>query len=185
MTHIIYIPGFGDHFDLLRRLVLKRWRSADVRVTFVPMRWNNRQEAYEQRYERVAEAIGQAKGDEIVLVGESAGGAMAMFAFSRQLKQVSRVVTICGYNHGAAGVHQIHKRRHPAFYYMMPVVDEVVEHFSADARSRITTLYSARDRLVIPEHSRIGGANEVVLHTRGHSLNIARALLGRYPLDVK
>jgi pimeloyl-ACP methyl ester carboxylesterase len=178
MTHIIYISGFGEHFDFLRRLALRRWGSADTKVTFVPMRWNNRQETYEQRYERVAEAIEQAKGDEMVLVGESAGSAMAMLAFSRQLGQVSRVVTICGYNHGASDVHQIHKKTHPAFYDMMPVVDEVVEHFNADARSRITTLYSTRDRVVTPKHSRIDGANEVVLHTRGHSLNIARILLG-------
>lgn len=179
MKHIIYIPGFGEHFDPLRRLALRRWRNRDTEVTFVPMRWNNRQETYEEKYDRIAKIVEGVKEDEIVLVGESAGGAMAQLAFSRMLSEVSRVVTICGYNHGAADVHLIHKHTHPAFYNMMPVIDDIVKHLRKETRRRITTIYSSRDRVVTPEHSRIDGAEEIILHTPGHSMNIARTLLSR------
>lgn len=146
------------------------------------MRWNYDRETYEQKYERIAESIKAAEGDEIVLVGESAGGAMALFAFSRQLDHVSRVVTICGYNHGAADVHPYHKRAHPAFYQMMPLVDGIVDSLALENRQCIRTIYSSRDRLVTPQHSRIDGAKEKILNTPVHFFAITRVLLGRAPL---
>lgn len=177
MRHIVYIPGLGDHFDPLRRLVLCTWRRRDTRVTFVPMRWNDQDETYEAKYERIASATAQIKGEEIILVGESAGGAMALFAFARNLDHVHRLVTICGYNHGAANVHPSHRRKHPAFYHLMPVVDEVASSLSPQARRCITTIYSTRDTVVKPQYSSIEGASNLVLHTPGHLTSIARTLL--------
>lgn len=177
MKHYIYIPGLGDHFDPLRRLALQRWKIG-AKVTFVPMTWNDRAETYEQKYERISQAIDGAKSDEIILVGESAGGAMALLSYSRNIDRVSRVVTICGYNHGAESVHPYHKRAHPAFYSLMPVVDDIVAQLSAEACSRITTIYSTRDHVVTPQHSRVSGANEKVLHSPGHLTSISRVLMG-------
>lgn len=177
MRHIVYIPGFGDHFDALRRLALRRWQNSDTQVSFVPMRWNDRHETYGEKYSRIAKTLQEIEADELILVGESAGGAMALFAFSRNLKQIDRVVTICGYNHGAANVHQYHKQVHPAFYQLMPLVDQVVVDFAPADLQRITTLYSTRDRIVTSEHSRIAGTHEQILHTPGHFISIASCLL--------
>lgn len=185
MRHYIYIPGLGDHFDPLRRLVLRVWwRGRGVRVTFVPMRWANQQETFEEKYQRVAKAIERAAGNKITLVGESAGGAMTMLALSRHEKEVDAVITICGYNHDAKDVNPIHKIKHPAFYRLMPVVDKIVSKLSSQARQRITTIYSTGDVTVVPEHSRIEGTKAVILHTPGHFLNIGRMLLTRYPLKT-
>jgi len=184
VKHYIYIPGLGDHFDFLRKLILRIWwQNANTRVTFVPMRWADRHETYEAKYQRVAAAI-KAVDNKVILVGESAGGAMTMFALSRHPKEIDHVVTICGYNHDADAVHLEHKTRHPAFYRIMPAVDAIVVQLSKEERARITTIYSTKDTIVIPEHSRIEGAQATVLHTSGHLLNIARALLGRYPLKL-
>ena len=173
----MYIPGFGDHFDTLRRLALRSWRRSDTQVTFVPMRWSDRHETYDDKYARIAKAIEQIDADELILVGESAGGAMALFAFSRNLKRVDRVVTICGYNHGTADVHRYHQQVHPAFYRLMPAVDAIMADFTPADLQRITTLYSTRDHIVTPEHSRIDGAHEQILHTPGHFVTIASRLL--------
>ncbi len=177
MRHIVYIPGFGDHFDALRRLALRRWRRRDTQVTFVPMRWSDRHETYDDKYARIANAIGQIDADELILVGESAGGAMALFAFSRHLGRVDQVMTICGYNHGAADVHRYHQQAHPAFYQLMPLVDKIVANFAPIDLQRITTIYSPRDHIVTPEHSRISGAHQQILHTPGHFVSIASRLL--------
>jgi len=141
------------------------------------MRWNDQDETYESKYERIASAIEHIKGDEIILVGESAGGAMALFAFARNLDQVHRLVTICGYNHGAADVHPSHRRKHPAFYHLMPAADEIVSALSLQSRRSITTVYSTRDTVVAPQHSSIEGAAKIALHTPGHLTSIARTLL--------
>lgn len=179
VKHYIYIPGLGDRFDFLRKLVLRVWwQNSKTKVTFVPMRWADKHETYEAKYQRVAEAI-KAVNNKVVLVGESAGGAMAMFALSRHPKEIDHVVTICGYNHDADDVHLEHKTRHPAFYQIMPAVDAVVVQLSKKDRARITTIYSTKDTIVIPDHSRIEGAKAVVLHTPGHLSNIVRVLFAR------
>lgn len=184
MNHIVYLPGFGDKYDKLRRLALLRWEDDDTRVTFIPMNWKDTSETYEQKYQHVAKAIQDASSDKIILVGESAGGAMALFTFSRHQNNIHQVITICGYNHGAANVHPIHKMKRPAFYRLMPLVDKIVEKFDTETRHRITTIYSTRDHIVAPSHSHIEGAKEVVLHTPGHFVAIAQMLIKKIPLEL-
>lgn len=181
MNHVIYIPGIGDHYDWLRKLALKRWRNSDTNVTFVPMRWSNRHETYEQKYQRIRAVIEEANGSNITLVGESAGGAMALLTFSRSQAETNQVITICGYNHGAGDVHQYHKYRHPAFYRLMPLVDRTIEDLDSKARRRITTFYSLNDRTVTPSHTRIKEATEIVVHASGHFASIAHVLIRKIP----
>lgn len=177
MTYYLYIPGFNDRLDFLRRLALLRWKSRTSKATLVAMRWSDKSETCEQKYARIAEVIERATGDEIVLVGESAGGAMALLAFARNLERVSRVVTVCGYNHGSADIHAIHRQQKPAFYEASREAEKTIETFSPSARRRITTIYSTADKLVTPDHTRIDGAHEKVLHKNGHLLNIIWILM--------
>lgn len=178
MKHYIYIPGFGTWQDLLRRLALQRWRSKSSKVSFVPMRWLDRADTYEHKYARVIRAIELADGDEIILVGESAGGAMALGAFARDIERVDRVVTVCGYNHGSQDIGASYRRRSPAFYTAVQESEQSLTTFSPTVRNRITTIYSITDRTVTPSHSRIDGSLAVELSSGGHLLNIARVLRG-------
>lgn len=182
MTHYIYIPGFGDRFDVLRRLALRRQDVPGVQTTLVPMHWSDRAEVYEQKYERIARTISSSNSDEIVLVGESAGGAMALYAFSRQHTRVKYVTTLCGYNHGAEDIVQFQRRRHPAFYPLLLDLDEIVSNLPVPMRQRITTIYSLRDRVVEPRHSRIQGVRAVELSTPGHLFSIGYVLAKRTQL---
>jgi pimeloyl-ACP methyl ester carboxylesterase len=177
MTHYIYIPGLGDRLNFLRRLALLRWRNRSTRVVLVPMHWTNASEMYEQKYTRVADAIERLKGEKIILVGESAGGAMALLALSRHHRLVSEVVTLCGYNFGAENILPVRRHRNPALYPLLVKTDTVVSDISLQLRERITTVYSTRDRVVTPSHSKIDGAHKIIIHTPGHMMNIARLLL--------
>jgi pimeloyl-ACP methyl ester carboxylesterase len=140
------------------------------------MRWNDKSEIYEQKYARVARAIDSAKGDKIILVGESAGGAMALLAFSRNLTVVDSIVTICGYNQGASDIAPYRRHHNPALYPLLKSVDQIVPLLTARQRQLITTIVSSKDRTVTPEHSVIDKAQKVVLHTPGHMMTIVRVL---------
>jgi len=177
MTHYVYIPGFNDRFDFLRRLALLRWKSRTSNVSFVTMRWSNKTEGYEQKYARVHEAINRIHDGEIILVGESAGGAMALLGFAYNLESVSNVITICGYNHGSTDIHEAYRRNKPAFYDTSRDAETALETLSVDSRRRITTIYSLADRVVAPTHSRIDDAHQVILDTKGHLRSIIRVLL--------
>jgi predicted alpha/beta hydrolase family esterase len=176
MRHYIYIPGLGDQFTPLRCIALWRWKSRDERVVLVPMKWTDKAETYEQKYARVAREIERLKSKEIILVGESAGGAMALLAFSRHVGDVNSVVTICGYNTGAAGINP-GRRHNPALYPLLAKVDGIIPRLSPTLRQRIITIYSTKDNVVTPRHSRIEGARKLVLHTPGHMRNITHLLI--------
>jgi len=180
MKYYIYISGFGTWQDPLRRLALLSWKSRTSKVTFVPMRWTDEVETYQQKYTRVMNVVERASvEDEIILVGESAGGAMALAIFAQNLERVNSVVTICGYNHGSADVGTWYRRRSPAFYEAVQASEQLIAHFSPVALQRITTIYSTTDRTVTPTHSRIDGSQTVELQSGGHLLNIVQVLLKR------
>ncbi len=176
MIHYIYIPGLGDRFDFLRRIVLLRWRSHNSRVTLVPMRWADKSETYEQKYARIAKILQSIKDEKIVLVGESAGGPMVLLTFWRQPK-IHSVVTICGYNHGASDIHVVRRRHNPALYPLLLAVDEIVPQLPKEKRQCITTVYSTLDDVVAVKHSKINGTQKIVLHTPGHLLSIGYTLI--------
>lgn len=177
MIHYIYIPGFGGHFDNARQKALRRWSDDSTRVTFVPMCWNDRNESYQQKFERISEVIAATPDDEIRLIGESAGGAMAIYVFLRLRDRIKSTTTVCGYNHGAESIAASVRVHHPAFYALVCVVDAEVAELSAQDRQRITTLYSRQDHVVRAKRSRIDGTHYRVLLTPGHFLSIASVLL--------
>ena len=180
MVHYIYIPGFGDHFDFLRQLLLARWRTQDTAVHFVPMHWRDRTEAYGQKLERLRQIIEQiAPNEPIIIVGESAGGAMALYSLSQLPERINSVITICGYTKGAQDVSRYYRTHRPAFYPLVQGLDAL----QPDAK-RITTIYSVRDHVVTPKHTLIKGAHSIKLQTPGHLSNIARVLFTKLPLRV-
>lgn len=176
-THYIYVPGLGDRFDGLRRFALKRWNSNTTTATLVSMGWSNKSETAEQKYDRLKTVIQKSPCDRVVVVGESAGGPMALLALSRLPNKVHGVITICGYNHGSADVHEHHRRNSPAFFATVQMTEKLIDTFTSAVRRRITTVYSTKDRVVEPHHTKIHGAHKIELHTKGHFTNIARTLL--------
>lgn len=173
MTHYIYIHGFGGSYNWLRRLALRRWEKAGVRVTLVPMRWKNQVETFEQKYDRIVAEI--KPGEQTVLVGESAGGAMALFVYMRQSDVFHSVVTVCGYNHTAEDIWRQHRHAKPAFYPTVQAVDQSLSELAHP--ERLTTLYGKSDRVVAAKYSRVAGAREMQLPTRGHFVSIGYSLL--------
>ncbi len=178
MTHFIYIPGFGDRFNFLRRLALRRWEHQyGVKTTVVPMCWSDKNETYQQKYERVVAAINNATDGDVHVVGESAGGAMALYVLSQLPMRVTQVTTICGYNNNADVVIAYQRQRHPAFHPLVHEVDRALMKLPMSIRQRATTIYSRRDSVIKSQYSHINGAREIILSTPGHLFSIAYVLL--------
>lgn len=178
MKHYIYIPGLNDRLDLLRRFVLLRWKNADSRVILVPMHWSDKTETYEQKYDRLQEVINRVDEDDtLILVGESAGGSMALLTYMRLPSKIHSVITICGYNHGSVDIHEHHRRNSPALFTAVQETEKHLPAMSPEMRRRITTIYSTKDTVVTPDHTRIDGSMWIEMNTPGHLKNIGRILL--------
>src|SRR4051812_26587407 len=120
--HILYISGLSDDLDRWRLRALKLWRFRGVSVELVPMNW--RSGTFEQKLARIDQAINRAKGKRIVIIGESAGGSMAVHTYARRADDLYKVMTICGKNTHPEGVSPHYYRDNPAFKPSMDHLNE-------------------------------------------------------------
>lgn len=175
---VIYVPGLRDEYDILRRFGLWLWRFQvqSVRTAFVPMRWSNADDTYDEKVARVARAISNASSlDRIVLMGESAGGGMVIANWLDD-SRVETIVTVCGKNRGKDSVGETTYRKNPAFRIAMTDVEKTVATSTDAARARILTIYSPKDTVVPLEDTLIPGARMMSLPTSGHGRTIFTVL---------
>lgn len=181
-SHIIYIPGLGDGYDPIRKLGLKFWRRPSVVVTHIPVRWSSPDETYEQKLARIETVVMSRPGYQTVLVGESAGGAMAIAAAAAFPDHVARIVTVCGMNQGAGNVSTHLYRKNPAFRNAMVEADAVTSGRHGFDKSRMSIIYSSRDFTVRPKDTLIAGVTAIDLKTPGHMAAILNVLYRRSKL---
>jgi len=143
------------------------------------MKWRDMNETFEQKCARVLEAVDTAvrSHEKVVLIGESAGGSMAMNLHTMYPERISKTITICGKNIGATNVSPRLYKNNPAFRESMAHAEAAVANMSAQRRQLITTFYSTRDPVVFPKDTLIEGTVAKKLPTTGHLLSIATVLV--------
>lgn len=174
-VHILYLSGFGSKYDAWRLKLLKWWRYRGVTVELVAMKWEGR-ETFEQKVARVDQAVDRAKGKRVVIIGESAGGSMAVHMYARRPEDFYRVMTICGKNARPETVGQQYYDRSPAFRTSMERLNKSIEALSSEQRSNFVSIHPLYDSVVSVRDTLLPGCKQVRLWTIGHGLAIASAL---------
>lgn len=173
MTHIIYVPGLGDRYNDLRLKALKWWpRFHGVTAEFVPMNWSIESDLA-SKIQRLETAIRRAvvDGKDVVVIGESAGAAIALIADTSGIK---KVITICGVANGAIQIGDGYAERAAA---LRPAVDELRKRETAGKLpENIHSFRPAFDEVVYKKHSVAKGATEHVLWSLGHMITIVLGL---------
>lgn len=170
---VLYIPGLGDDYDAGRRLALRLWRIYGVRAELIPMRWAH-EATYEAKYNRVLAAIkaAETRGEEVVLIGESAGGSMALNVFADR-PSVEKVITICGVNSPHISIAPRLKHRNPAFAESVSRLAVAIPKIDV---TKLSILYALYDESVAPQYTRIPAATLKRVPGVGHLLTIALLL---------
>lgn len=173
--HIIYIPGFGDRYDSTRRRLLKLWHFKNVAVELVPMNWTS-QELFEEKLNRIYRAIDAVEDKNVVVIGESAGGSMAVHVYAERHTELFKVMTICGKNSHPETVDSRHYSKHPAFRASMDRLNESIKKLPLEARRRFVSVHPVHDKLVPVNETMLPDCKELVLPGSGHLHVILRAL---------
>lgn len=182
-THILYLSGFGDKHDAKRLRALKLWRFRNATNELVPMRWEGK-ETFEQKIAKIDQAIDRAAGKQIVIIGESAGGSMAVHMYARR-PELYKVMTICGKNSHPETVGEDYYRRSPAFRTSMERLNDSIDQLSDKQRQRFVSIHPFYDSVVPVRETLLPGCKRVRLWSVGHSLTIALALTIYSPLVVR
>ncbi len=175
--HVIYIPGLGDGYDLFRRVALYFWRRPSVAVTLVPMHWRDPHETYEEKVARIGKAIDRYEDREIILIGESAGGAVAIASLHHFRGKITRLVTICGMNQGTGNVNPSLYRRNRAFRDAMLASDRTLPVLTPPEKAMMQIIYSSRDGVVGEKDTCIEGVRAIDIKIPMHMIAIGYTLL--------
>lgn len=182
-THIIYIPGFGDTYDGFRRTALRWWRYRNITVSMVSIDWQFG--TFRQKMAAIDAAIDVVKDKKIVLVGESAGGGMAVYTYAHRPKDIARVVTICGKNTKPETVGRHYLEYSPAFRDLMGGLNAALQRLTDRQRRNIVSLYPFFDPVVPVRDTMVPGCQRVRLWTVGHLFTIFLALTFSSPFVVR
>lgn len=180
---ILYIPGLGDGYDFLRTKALHGWKKRQLSTELVPMRWYEGG-SYQQTFDRSRQRIMhyQSEGYAVSLIGESAGGSMAINLFAAN-PTVHRLMTIAGVNSPAAPVAQYLRDKSPAFDGSLRALGISLTSLTDDQRSRIINVTARADPTVSPKHSQIAAAQHYTVPIIGHLTTIAYCLtFGRHQI---
>jgi pimeloyl-ACP methyl ester carboxylesterase len=169
--HIIYIPGFGDTYDVGRRVLLRCWRIFGVTTEFIPMHWNTA-ESYDEKLSRVEQAIDAAKDTRLVIIGESAGGSIALPIYAKRHVNLYRVITICGKNGNTASVSPLLYAKHIAFREAMQRTEVALTQLSKAQRQKFVSLYPIYDEVIPLKEATVPDCQVVRLPSIGHFLTI-------------
>lgn len=182
--HIIYLPGLGDRYNPIRRMCLMVWRAYGVSVTMVPMRWAS-DETYEAKYSRVEDVICSNPRERVVVMGESAGGSMALTIYAKYSTKLAGVMTLCGKNTRPDNVSAQIYARNPAFRDSMSAAVTAEMRLDAAQRHRFISVVPLYDPTVPVAQTLIPGGQKMTLPAVGHLFAILAMLTLYAPIIVR
>lgn len=173
-THILYIPGLGDHYGRFRTLALATWRLWGVQTHHQAITWYDGG-SMQSKMKLIEEAIDTIpKDSRLVLIGESAGATLALHTASRN-SRVLRVITLCGVARPDTPISGYLRRKAPALHQ---AVDTLPETFNADIHS----VRAAIDHVVGKRYSSTNDATRHVIWSVGHLTTIVLCLTVLAPI---
>lgn len=180
--HIIYIPGFGSRYDPVRKWAISKWRFKNVTTEIVQMHWQNG--TFRQKIADINQAIENANGKNIVLIGESAGGSMIIHMMARR-PELSKFITLCGKNTKPETVSSKYLEYSPAFRESMKHLNESLASLSSSRHHSLTSIHPIFDNVVPVSETLLSGCKQIRLPLIGHLLVIIAALTIFSPILIK
>jgi pimeloyl-ACP methyl ester carboxylesterase len=182
--HFIYIPGLGDFYDGGRRAFLAPWSwRRRVSVDLISMHWVEANESAHQKQQRIAQLIESVSQDiEVVLVGESAGGALAISMLGICPERIAKVVTLCGKNTNSRNISPHLLRKNPAFGDAVRYAEHTFVALNNEMKNKIHVIYSSLDHVVTPQNTLLPGVRSSVVKTPWHQFSIICIALFRFGL---
>lgn len=179
----MYLPGLGDRYDPIRRACLRVWRLYGVKTTMVSMSWRS-DETYAAKRARVETALDKLIGERVVLIGESAGGSMALSIYGESHKRFTGVMTLCGKNTRSDNVQPNLYTRNPAFRESMRRVEVVARDMKLAQRRRFVSVVPFYDPTVPVAQTLLPDCRKLTLPAIGHVGSILAMLTIYAPIIV-
>ncbi|MDL2342074.1 MAG: hypothetical protein QFB87_03290 [Patescibacteria group bacterium] len=175
--HLIYVPGLGDQKIAVQAKLVATWKHHNVSYELCQMNWADGEWA--PKLEKILKAIDTAvaNGQDVALVGASAGGCAVVTAYAARQDVVTGVVVIAGKVNRPQTVGHGYKSKNPAFWTAINAAQPALASLGPDKRSKILSRRGLLDEVVLPSDNIIAGAVNRVTPSIGHVITIGSQLL--------
>lgn len=180
---IIYVPGLGDGQRLLiwlQKQFFKSWRLQRSHVEIFAIHWTG-DVPFEKRLDELLSRIDElhAAGEQVSLIGTSAGASAVINAYARRKSRIRGVVCICGALRGTDSLPEAAFKLNPRFKESIKMLPDSITTLSKADRQSVMTLRPVFDLIVRPKNAQIEGAHNRRLLSFGHLPSIAYFLNGK------
>lgn len=175
------IPGLGNDSIHIYNPMLNWWKKKGIEMVLFQTEWRSK-ENYKNKLKRLLDLIDEkTKTNKVSLIGMSAGGSLAINAFSERKNEINKVITVCsrlriGKMNGLSGF----KKRvedYPSFKESLIKNEENEKLLSKKEREKIMTVHALfGDQLIKADTATITGATNITVPTCGHRVSIFSSL---------
>lgn len=180
--YVIFIPGLGDD---TQKMVLgtKHWVKYGLEPLVHALGWRDHESDFQTKLNKLLEVIDNliVQGNEVSLVGTSAGGSAVLNVFYERKDKIHKVINVCGrLRTGSVTGFRSFKSKtatSPAFAQSIKQCESHESLWSDQDRQKIMTVRPLLgDELVPADTTILNGASNIVIPTGEHMLSIAMAL---------
>lgn len=171
---IIYVTGLNDHNVTLQKIAVSSWRLFSVNPVLFQTNWAD-EKSFSEKLNRLTDMIDSlnAKGQNVSLIGASAGASMVIAANTYRSKKVSGIVFICGKLRRPEAVGELYYTENPSFRDAMKQLNTNVAKLNDRERAKIMSIAPLFDETVAKKDTYICGVKNVVVPTLFHVPSIA------------
>lgn len=163
---LLIIGGLGDH-DRLIRLSFPVWRLYGFSVSLWPFYWQRDDGKFEERFEELLTYVDSFdKGEQICIIGTSAGGVVAALILLSRPDRVSRIVVV------SSPLVSFQHYKNSLLNLAASQLRSQLTTARPDIVRRISSFRAKADSIVNPKHSILPGATNLILPTTGHIFTI-------------
>jgi pimeloyl-ACP methyl ester carboxylesterase len=180
--YIIVIPGLFPRKKFFNKLV-NHGQKESIQGEIFWVNWYSRKDDYSTIQEKLLKRIDELreKNFRIFLIGTSAGGTLALNAFTKRNKEIHRMVFICSPMSDENSLTlTIGKKISPLFRESLETCKKQKDLINELERKNILVVIPHRDELVPVPAMRIDGAKTLKINTNEHFMSINYAMTERF-----
>lgn len=178
--YLVIIPGLGDN-DKKFNFVVRNWEKEYKIIPHIHlMPWKDKR-SFTPKLKRLLLLIDNLykNGNEVSLLGTSAGGSAVINAFCKRKNKISKVINVCGRLREGKNVFPTLRQAamtSPSFEESVLLCEANLEKLSKKDKSKIMTIKPLFDEVVPGSTVAISGANNAVIFSVEHIVSIVLAV---------
>ena len=182
LHRVIFIPGLSDDTKKLEWAV-RGWKKHGLEPVVHSIGWRDGEVSFKPKLQRLLNLIDKfvEQGDQVSLVGTSAGGSAVLNAFIKRKDSIHKVINVCGRLKvgPTSGFRPFQSKTQtsPAFAESVKLCENGIKSLDESDLKKIMTVHAMfGDELVPSETTIIKGALNTKVPTAEHIISIASAL---------